>query len=87
MEYTVEEVGSALGASEWSVRQWCRLSIELRKRGETGRFPHAYLRFESKKLGYRIPESDVLAYAETQSANVLERARQHLATTDKRELA
>lgn len=87
MELTTEEVSRAFGVSEWAVQRWCKESVELRKRGEKGRFPRVYLLFESRRYGYRIPLSDVLAYAESQSPNVLERAREKLGVGPEQALA
>lgn len=43
------------------------------------KFPRAYLLHNSRKLGYRIPEGDILAYARSQGPSVIEQAQQIIA--------
>ena len=67
MDKTVKETAQALGIAHDTVMIWCR----------TRRFPNAYLLYGSRKLGYRIPLSDVLDVAGEQREVVrgkLERA-------------
>lgn len=47
--YTVPEVAALLSLERSTITRWC----------QRGRFPGAHLLFRSRKLGYRIPKSDL----------------------------
>lgn len=51
---TAREAATALGLSYYTITRYA---------GKGGKFPNAKLRDGSRRKGYRIPDTDVLAYA------------------------
>lgn len=76
VQFTVDEVCAILGLKHSTVVQYCRGQVDKDdKEGKRigRRFPHSYIPHDAPKLGYRIPESDLIAYAKQQGSWLEER--------------
>lgn len=74
VDLTVEQAADALDLSIWTVLRHIREDKARKKEGKPLIFPNAYLLHNSRKHGYRIPERDVLAYAQNQGESLVQQA-------------
>ena len=78
VQFRVDEVAAILGLKHETVLRYIRGRLNEEGKRVDRRFPHAYLPHDAPKLGYRIPESDLLAYAHTQGQWLVDRVERVL---------
>lgn len=72
VQFTVEEAAKILELGHETVLRIIRDDSKLPP-GDPRRFPRVYMPYNSRKHGYRIPAGDLLEYAESQGAWLVDR--------------
>lgn len=72
--YTIKEAAALLQLNTETLLRYIR-----GKPGEEKRFPRAFMPYNSRKYGYRIPANDLLALAERESPWLVNSIREDLA--------
>ena len=78
VQFRVDEVATLLELKHETVLRYIRGRLNEAGERVDRRFPHAYIPHGAPKLGYRIPESDLVAYARTQGPWLVEKVEREL---------